>query len=226
MCEPVKFLSGIAQQVTTGTTNLKLRTTSLTVGLRLLCVVVLGYLVLSSIAIGNSQDDKSKRGSFVHIEPNHYSPNLYSESLDSKFTLINLPGASQPGSFWELEYEIYFVSEAAFRETMRRLVGVSGSANPQASDFQEKILLRRGKFKVTRLSSLDDRTRLIGLCSFLPTDRVRMKKRSKHWQKYSVALVTNLRPRCSCSWERWKTPLIPSYSRTRRSTVPSLVVVS
>ena len=166
MREPVKFLSGIAQQVTTGTTNLKLRTTSLTVGLRLLCVVVLGYLVLSSIAIGNSQDDKSKRGSFVHIEPNHYSPNLYSESLDSKFTLINLPGASQPGSFWELEYEIYFVSEAAFRETMRRLVGVSGSANPQASDFQEKILLRRGKFKVTRLSSLDDRTRLIGPITF------------------------------------------------------------
>jgi hypothetical protein len=80
--------------------------------------------------------------------------------------LINLPGASQPGSFWELEFEIYFVSEASFKQTMRRLVGEAGSTNPQASDFQEKILLRSGKFKITRLKSLDDRTRLIGPITF------------------------------------------------------------
>jgi hypothetical protein len=129
-------------------------------------LVAASYLLLLSTASGSAQDDKSKRGSFVRIEPNHYSPNLYSESLDSKFTLINMPGASQPGSFWELEYEIYFVSEAAYQQTMRQLVGAAGSANPQTSDFQEKTLLRRGKFKVTRLNSLDDRTRLIGPITF------------------------------------------------------------
>jgi len=135
-------------------------------GLRLTCVVVLPCLLLLSTAIGNAQDDKGKRGSFVRVEPNHYSPNLYSENLESKFTLINMPGANQPGSFWEVEYEIYFVSEAAFQQTMRRLVGAVGSANPQASDFQEKILLRRGKFRVTRLNSLEDRTRLVGPIAF------------------------------------------------------------
>jgi hypothetical protein len=162
----VQFLSGIAQQVTSAMGDPKLGTTSLAVGLRIICVVVLGCLLLLPIAIGDAQDDKGKRSSVVRIEPNHYSPNLYSENLNSKFTLINLPGASEPGSFWELEYEIYFVSEAAYQQTMRRLVGAAGSANPQASDFQEKILLSRGKFKVTRLNSLEDRTRLIGPITF------------------------------------------------------------
>jgi hypothetical protein len=162
----VQFLSGVAQQTTNGTTNPKLRATSWTVGLPLICLVALGYLLLSPIAIGHAQDDKRKRGSFVRIEPNHYSPNLYSDSLDAKFTLINMPGASQPGSFWELEYEIYFVSETVYQQTMRRLVGAAGSANPQASDFQEKILLRRGKFRVTRLNSLENRTRLTGPIAF------------------------------------------------------------
>lgn len=162
----MQFLSGIAQQVTSRRANPRQRTTSFTVGLVLTCLTALSYLLLLPIAIGNTQDDKSKRGSFVHIEPNHYSPSLYSESLASKFTLINMPGASQPGSFWELEFEIYFVSESAYQQTMRRLVGAAGSANPQASDFQEKILLRKGKFKVTRLNALDDRTRLIGPITF------------------------------------------------------------
>jgi hypothetical protein len=162
----VQFLSGIAQRVTRGTTNQKVRATSLTVGLLLIRLGTFDYLLFLPIAIGNAQADKSKRGSVVRIEPNHYSPDLYAESLDSKFTLINLPGASQSGSFWELEYEIYFVPEAAYQKTMRRLVGAVGSANPQASDFQEKILLRKGKFRVTRLNSIEDRTRLIGPIPF------------------------------------------------------------
>ena len=129
-------------------------------------LVSLAFLLLSPITISNAQDDKSKRGSFVRIEPNLYSPNLYSESLDSKFTLINLPGASQPDTFWELEYEIYFVSETGYQQTMRRLVGEAGSASLQVSDFQERILLHKGRFKVTRLNSLTDRTRLIGPITF------------------------------------------------------------
>jgi hypothetical protein len=138
----VQFLNGLTQQVTGGTSNPKLRPISLTMGLGLVCLVALAYLLLLPIAIGNAQDDKSKRGSFVRIEPNHYSPNLYSESLDSKFTLINMPGASQPGSFWELEYGIYFVSEAAYQQTMKRLVGEAGSANPKFLIFKKRFYYR------------------------------------------------------------------------------------
>ena len=162
----VQFLNGLTQQITGGTFNTKLRSISLTMGPGSICLVALAYLLLLPIAIGTAQDDKSKRGSFVRIEPNLYSPNLYSESLDAKFTLVNMPGARQPGSFWELEYEIYFVPEAAYQQTMRRLMGDAGSANPQVSDFEEKILLHSGKFKITRLNSLDDRTRLIGPITF------------------------------------------------------------
>jgi len=164
----MQFRSAVTQQVASvgGRIYLKLNPRFSKLGLALICLVALGHLLLSSLAISKAQDEKRNRGSFTTIEPNHYSPNLYSENLSSKFTLINMPGASQPGSFWELEYEVYFVSEAAFRDTMRRLVGPGGSANPQASDFKEKILLRRGKFKVTRLSSLTERTRLISPIAF------------------------------------------------------------
>lgn len=143
----------------------KKKITSSIVRIAVTCLMATGCLLLSA-ASSEAQDDKAKRGSFVHIEPNYYSPALYSESLNCKVTLINLPGADQRGSYLEVEYEIYFVSEVNFDQTMRRLVGRVGTANPQASDFTEKILLARGSFKATRLNSLQGRTRIVGPIAF------------------------------------------------------------
>lgn len=90
------------------------------------------------------------------IEPNVYAPNLYADRIKLKMTLINLPGADSPDSFWEGSYQIYFISEENFQKAMQK--APSGGWNPTPADFPGRILLGEGKIRQTSLRTLSDRT--------------------------------------------------------------------
>jgi hypothetical protein len=89
-------------------------------------------------------------------EPNVYAPHLYSDRLKIKMTLINLPGADDPDSFWEASYQIFFISEENLKKAFAK--APSGGWNPTPADFPGRILLGEGKLKQTSLRTLSDRT--------------------------------------------------------------------
>lgn len=96
-------------------------------------------------------------------EPNVLAPELYLEHLRLKITLIDLPGASDPKSYWEGTYQLYFVSEAEHEKSLRELVrgaskGGAVAVDLSLSGFPKKILLAEGSFKKSGLASLTDRT--------------------------------------------------------------------
>jgi hypothetical protein len=126
----------------------------------LLLVVLLWNLVPSLMVSANAQDAKPKATSFRRFEPNVYSPELYADRLKMKFTLINLPGAEQPGSYWELSYSLYFVSEAEYVSAIKQAARTHQTALDPAN-FPGKILLASGSITGKRLATLKDRTRLL-----------------------------------------------------------------
>lgn len=100
----------------------------------------------------------TRRSGVRQLEPNVLAPHLYTNRLKLKLTLINLPGADEPGSYWEASYEIYFISEADFRKA--REGAPRGGWNPTPADFPGRILLGRGKLRRTSLRTISDRTYL------------------------------------------------------------------
>lgn len=131
------------------------------------CLIALCTPSLFSTLRVQAQEDKSKRSSYKHVEPHFYAPDLYADSLRSKFTLINLPGSEKAGSYWEVSYQIYFIAEEAYEKTMRNLAsGGVVQSDPEPSLFSQKILLDEGSFKLTNLNSLNSRTRVIGPFAF------------------------------------------------------------
>lgn len=92
------------------------------------------------------------------IRPNQFAPELYTDELSLKITLMNLPGATTPSSYWEVEYRVYFVTEQDFEKTVRELNKAGKGRNLRPENFQSKILLAEGKFNKKRLTTLKDRT--------------------------------------------------------------------
>ncbi|MBD0369567.1 MAG: hypothetical protein ICV60_01835 [Pyrinomonadaceae bacterium] len=97
-------------------------------------------------------------------EPNVLAPELYLEHLKLKLTLIDLPGASDPRSYWEGTYQLYFVSEAEHEKVIMEMVrsastkGGASAFDLSLSTFPKKILLAEGNFKQSGLAALKDRT--------------------------------------------------------------------
>jgi|SRR5215213_1945178 len=107
----------------------------------------------SSIAIEPSQ---GARGRNRTREPNVRVPNLYSDKIDFIATLVDLPGSKKKESYWELSYQLFFVPEEKYYETIQRLP--RGGSNPTPEEFSGRILLAQGHQKKTRLETLKDRT--------------------------------------------------------------------
>ena len=99
---------------------------------------------------------QNTRSAFRVREPNLYAPNLYADKIDFIATLEKLPGANKKQSYWELSYELYFIPEDKYHETLRRLG--KGGHNPTAEEFAGRILLATGHKKKTRLAMLNERT--------------------------------------------------------------------
>lgn len=101
---------------------------------------------------------RGSRGRIIRFEPNVHAPDLYADTLRLQFTLVNLPGAAAPGSFWEGQYAVYFVPEGEVRRLAK--------SNPTADDFRNKILLAEGSFRSRSLRGLPNRTFVRGPIPF------------------------------------------------------------
>jgi len=92
------------------------------------------------------------------ITPNKPTPELYSDSLALKVTLMNLPGAETPGSSLEVEYKVYFVPEQSFEAAMRQLKREGRARELKPEYFPDKILLAEGRVGKDSLRTLEERT--------------------------------------------------------------------
>lgn len=115
---------------------------------RIPCVLIL-LLFGGLIALG--QQDRGT--TFSNVARNNLAPDLYSETLDFRITLVNLPGVDMQGSQWQTSYEIYFVPEADFDDTVQKI----GRREPIPRDFSEKVLLATGSFNKNLLKELSRR---------------------------------------------------------------------
>jgi hypothetical protein len=116
--------------------------------------VVCGAL-LSPSAVASSSASQRDSG-FKVREPNLYAPDLYADKVDFIATLTDLPGAKKKESYWELSYELYFIPEKTYYQTIRQLP--RGGSNPTPEQFPGRILLAEGHKKKKSLGSLTERT--------------------------------------------------------------------
>ncbi|HKR01809.1 MAG TPA: hypothetical protein VJT09_14105 [Pyrinomonadaceae bacterium] len=104
------------------------------------------------------------RGTFRTREPNLYAPQLYVDRLRLKMTLVDLPGASDPRSSWEVSYQVFFVPEGKYYEALRQLP--EGGSNPRPAQFPGRMLLAEGQLKKNKLGTIQERTSVRGDIAF------------------------------------------------------------
>jgi hypothetical protein len=137
---------------------------------------------LCSFAPGSSARAQAPSTGFKEIEPNVHAPQFYSDHLNLKMTLVNLPGAGEPGSSWEASYQIFFIAEADFK---RAIAGrPPGGWNPTPADFPTRLMLGQGTFKRASLQTLPDRSYL---SSNIP---LKMKVADRDRTKYAVIMTS------------------------------------
>lgn len=119
-------------------------------------LIIVGCLLIASPVGGAGQETKMKIDGRT-ITPNRIAPELYSDKLSLKITLMNLPGAATSTSYWEVEYQVFFVPEQDFRKNLSDLKKSGKSRELRPEYFPTKILLATGKFNDHKLGTLKDR---------------------------------------------------------------------
>jgi hypothetical protein len=124
--------------------------------------VVLSGLLFSSLypatVVGERSVNQKIRVDRRTITPNRPAPELYSDKLSLRVTLMNLPGAEAVSSNWEVEFKVYFVSEQDFESTMKAMNKAGKGREVKPENFQSKILLTEGKFSKQKLPTLKERS--------------------------------------------------------------------
>ena len=120
------------------------------------------FLLLSlNAAAVKAQPQERKTGRLVAVTPNRLAPELYSEKLTLRITLMNLPGANEPRSQWQGEYKVYFVAEREFEKIMRQLKREGRDRELTPELFPQKVLLAQGSFAKNGLKTLSARTFIV-----------------------------------------------------------------
>lgn len=101
---------------------------------------------------------------FKTRERNLHAPHLYADKIDLLATLVDLPGAQNKHSYWEISCQLYFIPEATYYEALRRFP--QGGYNPTPEEFPGRILLATRHQKKTRLSTPQDRSILLSGVDF------------------------------------------------------------
>ena len=91
-------------------------------------------------------------------EPDLPAPDLFADKLTLKAALIDLPGATNPKSTWELTYAVYFIPEREYYSLLDRLP--PGQHNLEVEKFTRKILLAQGRVNKVSLASPQDRSEI------------------------------------------------------------------
>ena len=112
-------------------------------------------------------------------EPNLYAPDLYADNLDFIATLLDMPALTKGQSYWELSYQIIFIPEDKYWETIRTFP--RGGYNPKPEEFPGRILLAQGHKKMAHLDALNGRT--------LTLNGVRFKQRIPDAQRTKFGML-------------------------------------
>ena len=128
---------------------------SRTVHLLVQCALLFCVFSLFDIR-AQSFGPQTPTGTFGKRENNVYAPELYAKEIDFIATLVDLPGAKNTKSYWELSYQLYFIPEDKYYESLERMP--AGSANPGPEQFPGKILLAEAHEKKVKLATLKERT--------------------------------------------------------------------
>jgi hypothetical protein len=118
--------------------------------------LVFGSCLVPGVAPPCAVQASQGGGTMTVRQPNLHVPNLYADNIDFVATLVDLPGAKNKQSYWELSYQLFFVPEDKYYETIRRLP--RGGFNPTPEEFAGRILLAEGHQKKTGLDELKHRT--------------------------------------------------------------------
>jgi len=116
------------------------------------------FIIVFVTAISGQTQNPQAKVDRRTIAPNRVIPELYSDNLSLKITLMNLPGAQHSTSYWVVEYKVYFVAEAEFENTYRQLKKEGKNRELKPELFQNKTLLAEGKLNKRDLKTLQSRT--------------------------------------------------------------------
>ena len=121
-------------------------------------LIIFGCLLLSSLwPVGGAGQEQKMRIDGRTIRPNLIAPELYSDKLSLKITLMNLPGAATSASYWEVEFQVFFVPEQDFGKNMKEINKAGKGRELRPEYFPSRILLATGKFNKQRLDTLKER---------------------------------------------------------------------
>src|SRR5215211_2734112 len=119
---------------------------------------IFGWLLLSILwPVGVVGQQQKMRVDGRTIKPNLIAPQLYSDKLSLKITLMNLPGAVTSASHWEVEFQVFFVAEQDFRKNIDDMKKTGKGRELRPEHFPTRILLATGKFNKHRLGTLKER---------------------------------------------------------------------
>ena len=83
-------------------------------------LIIFGCLLFSILwPVGVMGQQQKMRVDGRTIKPNAIAPELYSDKLSLKITLMNLPGAAASTSHWEVEFQVYLVPEQDFSKNIK-----------------------------------------------------------------------------------------------------------
>lgn len=136
-------------------------------------LIIFGWLLLSLWPVGVAGQQQKMRVDGRTIKPNLIAPEVYSDNLSLKITLMNLPGAVIPASKWEVEFQVFFVPEQDFRKNIEDVKKAGKGRELRPEYFPSRILLATGKFNKHRLGTLKERAvvRQIAFRNKIPRDQ-------------------------------------------------------
>jgi hypothetical protein len=121
-------------------------------------LIIFGCLLFSNLwpveVAGQQQKMRIDRRT---IKPNLMAPELYPDKLSLKITLMNLPGAETSTSYWEVEFQIFFVPEQDFGKNIKDIKKAGKARELRPEYFPTRILLAKGKLNKHSLGTLQER---------------------------------------------------------------------
>ena len=115
------------------------------------------FLFLSLWPVAGAGQENKLRVDPRTIRANLIAPEIYSDNLSLKITLMNLPGAEAATSYWEVEFQLFFVPEQDFGKNMEEIKKAGKERDLRPEYFPTRTLLATGKFSKHKLETLKDR---------------------------------------------------------------------
>jgi len=120
-------------------------------------IIVSCFLLLCLWPVGGVGQQPKIRVDRRTIRPNLIAPELYSDKLSLKITLMNLPGAALSTSYWEVEFQVFFVPEKDFGNNLKDIKNAGKERELKPEYFPTRILLATGKFNKHSLATFNER---------------------------------------------------------------------